>query len=73
MTKSHPGSDGVRRSRRRWRRPWLWGLTSWLEHGGTVFAFYLALRTGPLGMTALAAFVSGILLRQVLEATSQGD
>ncbi len=54
-------------------RPWLWGLAAWLKNGSIAVAFYLALGTGSLGTVVLAAFIGGFFLRQVLEATSQGD
>ncbi len=54
-------------------RGYLWGLASWLQKGGIVAAFYLAWRTGNLGVVAFAAFLGGFVLRQILEATSLGD
>ncbi len=76
MTKDYSIPTGLRRpgpqSGRPWR-PWLWGLASWFTNGGLAVAFYLAVRTGLAGGLTLAAFTGGFLLRQVLEATSQGD
>jgi hypothetical protein len=62
-------------SRRHMRtyRAWLWGLAAGLKTLGILGAFLLAIRAGWLGTTAVAATVAGLLLRYVLEATSQGD
>ena len=57
----------------RTHRHYLWGLASWLKNGGIVTAFYLAWHAGRMGTWALAAFLSGVLLKQLLEATSAGD
>ena len=57
---------------RRWR-PWFWGLILWLRNGSLAVAFYLAVRTSTVGILALTVFVSSQLLREILEATSQGD
>lgn len=60
------------RPARPWR-PYLWGLASCLKIGGIAAAFYLAWRAGLPGTLALAAFLSGSLLRRMLEVTSAGD
>lgn len=54
-------------------RPWLWSLAACVKAGGTLVAFLLALRTGWPGIVTLGAAITGLLLSQLLEATSHGD
>lgn len=76
MAKDCSISNGSRRFGQRpvrtWR-PWCWGLALWLRNGGVAVAFYLAASAGTAGVLALVAFVGSLLLREVMEATSQGD
>jgi hypothetical protein len=51
----------------------LWDLAAWLKTLGILGAFALALRSGWLGVAALAATLTGLILRHILEATSYGD
>ena len=60
------------RSARAWR-PWLWSITAWLRNSSIAVAFYLAVRTSTVGGLVLATFIGSFVMRQVLEATSQGD
>jgi hypothetical protein len=76
MKKDYPISGSLRLAAQRPgrpSRPWLWGLACWLKNGSIVVAFFLAVRAGAMGTLALAAFIGGFCLREVLEATSQGD
>lgn len=76
MTKGYPIPHNLRpyhrRAQRVWRQ-WLWGLACFLYKGSIAAAFYLAMRNNPAGLVTLGAFGCGLVLRKVLEATSQGD